>query len=192
MRLPKLHFVVRRAPSLLAAALVAATLGACGGDEAQPLARAEVLAPLRAAPPELADLHRRAGELVPGGPAALERELARLRGRPVVLNLWASWCPPCRDELPLLQREAAERGTRVAFLGVDVDDRRDAARRTLEEVFLPYPSVEDPDRRILRELGPAGLPATVIYDARGEVVNRRQGAYPDAAALAADLDRYAR
>ncbi len=184
--------MARPLPSLLAAALAALAVAGCGGDRAQPLARADVLTPLRGAPPELAALHGRAGELVPGGPEALERELARLRGRPVVLNLWAAWCPPCRDELPLLQRAAAERGDRVAFLGVDVDDRRDRARALLDEVFLPYPSVEDPDRAVLRDLGPAGLPATVYLDREGEVVYRRQGAYPDAETLAADLDRYAR
>ncbi len=187
--------MARSVPSLLAATLTALALAGCGvggGEQLEPLARADVLAPLRGAPPELAALHRRAGELVPGGPEALERELAPLRGRPVVLNLWAAWCPPCREELPLLQREAAERGSRVAFLGVDVDDRRARARALLEEIFLPYPSIEDPDRAVLRDLGPAGLPATVILDRRGEVASIRQGAYPDAATLAADLDRHAR
>lgn len=184
--------MARRLPPLLAAALAALALAGCGADATRPLTRAEVLGPLQGAPPELAALHERAGRLVPGGREALARELARLRGRPVVVNLWASWCPPCEAELPLLQRAAAQRGTEVAFLGVDVDDRRDHARRTLAEVFLPYPSIEDPDREVLRELGPAGLPATVFYNARGQVVNRRQGAYPDPESLARDLDRYAR
>jgi thiol-disulfide isomerase/thioredoxin len=187
--------VARPVPSLLAAALAALALAGCGAGGAEdvaPLARADVLAPLRGAPPELAALHRRAGRLLPGGRATLDRELAGLRGRPVVLNLWAAWCPPCRAELPLLQREAAARGTRVAFLGVDVDDRRDRARELLDDVFLPYPSVEDPRRAVLRDLGPAGLPATVFLDREGEVVFRRQGAYPDARTLADDLDRYAR
>lgn len=193
----------RAARAALAAAAVAAIvvvvvigLRQAGDDTAQgdprPLTREEVLEPLEGAPPQLAALHRRAGELVPGGTRALDAELRRLRGRPVVVNLWASWCGPCRFELPYFQAQASERGREIAFLGVDVNDEAAAARAFLRRFPVPYPSIEDPGSRVLQRLRVQGLPATAFYDTRGEMIFLHQGLYPTEAALADDIERHAR
>src|SRR5688572_1030754 len=82
---------------------------------------------LRGAPPELAALHRRSNVISESSVKGYEAELRKLRGRPVVVNAWASWCGPCKLEFPIFQRVSTRLGKRVAFLGVDVaDNRRDA------------------------------------------------------------------
>lgn len=176
-------------------AVVAVGLGQATSDDpaAEParLSREQVLAPLRDAPPDLARLHRRMGELVPGGERALRSELRALRGRPVVVNLWASWCAPCRTELPFFQAQAARRGTEVAFLGVNVEDSRRGALGLLDRFPVPYPSVEDPRRAVARALGAVGLPSTAFYDRRGRLELVHQGSYRTEADLAADIERYA-
>ena len=104
------------------------TTSGASGDAVAPLTRAQVSKPIAGAPAELAALHARVNELHGGGVKAFDAQLRALRGYPVVVNMWASWCDPCRRELPLLQREALARGARVAFLGVDVTDDADARR----------------------------------------------------------------
>ncbi len=152
---------------------------------------AETADALRGAPPPLAALHAQAGELLPGARTALRRRLDGLRGHPVVVNIWASWCGPCRDEMPVLQRVALSRGSEVAFVGVDLKDNRAAARRFLREVPLSYPSYEDPDGQIYNAYGLAGTPSTIFYDAAGRKTFTHQGPYPSLAALEDDIDRYA-
>ena len=120
---------------------------------------------------------REGDALIPGGLDAYEAELAKLEGHPVVVNLWASWCGPCRAEFPLFQRAAAEYGDRVAFLGVDSLDTDPAAETFLEQFPVPYPSVTDPDREIWDELRLRGLPGTAFYAADGELEYLRNGPY---------------
>lgn len=180
----------------LAAVLVIGLLQAGSKEQAsatapEPLSRAQVLAPLRGAPPELAALHRQASVLLDGGTDAYDRQLRALRGRPVVVNLWASWCAPCRFELPYLQRQAAERGKRVAFLGINVGDERGAAREMAAEFPMPYPSFEDPDARLLDRFGAQGLPVTAFYTADGELAFVHQGLFPSEQALSDAIERYA-
>jgi cytochrome c biogenesis protein CcmG/thiol:disulfide interchange protein DsbE len=123
---------------------------------------------------------------------AFESQLADLRGYPVVVNKWASWCGPCRFEFPFFQAQAAERGEEVAFLGVDSDDDPAAAATFLEELPLPYPSFSDPDQEIARLFDAREFPATAFYDSDGELVHTRLGGYGSEAELAADIERYAR
>jgi cytochrome c biogenesis protein CcmG/thiol:disulfide interchange protein DsbE len=147
---------------------------------------------LAGAPAPLAKLHGEANELLPGGLAAYERRIASLRGYPVVVNVWASWCGPCRFEFPVLQDLAARYGKRVAFLGVDSEDDADAASTFLESEPVPYPSYSDPDKDILDSFdGRGGLPDTAIYDRSGELVHFKQGPYTDHSELEADIKRYA-
>ena len=147
---------------------------------------------LAGAPAPLAALHRQAGELLPGGVEAYERRIAALRGYPVVVNVWASWCGPCRFEFPTFQELSARYGKRVAFLGVDSQDSDAAATTFLRDNPVPYPSYTDPDEEIAESIGASlGLPDTAFYDRAGELVHLKQGPYSDHADLEADIRRYA-
>jgi cytochrome c biogenesis protein CcmG, thiol:disulfide interchange protein DsbE len=101
--------------------------------------------------------------------------VSQVRRRPTVINLWASWCPPCRHELPLLQRAHAATGGRVQFLGVDVRDSRTTATEFLAAQGVSYAQVYDDQGVFPRALGFAGVPDTLVVDARGRVVLRRAG-----------------
>jgi thiol-disulfide isomerase/thioredoxin len=109
--------------------------------------------------------------------------LAGLRGRPTVLNLWASWCEPCREELPLLADLAATGSVRV--LGVDVQDDPGAALSLLTDAGVRYASVRDDASATKAPLRWVGLPMTVFVDTDGVVVHERRGVITDADELAA-------
>jgi len=179
--------------SICAAAIAAG--GCSSGEEPRSAApsQREARAALAGAPEPLAELHEQGGELLRGGPEAFRERLERLRGHPVVVNMWGSWCDPCRREFPYFQSQAIKRGKEVAFLGVDGQDSRPAAEEFLEEYPVSYPSYEDPDLRIAALMKAVGaFPATVFYDRRGRIAHLKQGEYPDEQALAADIERYAR
>lgn len=159
-------------------------------DELRPLSLEEVSRPLAGAPPELAALRRRVNELRPGGARALDAQLRALRGRPVVVNLWASWCDPCIFELPILQRQALKYGARVAFLGVNSADNPGDARKLSARFPMPYPSIQDPRQAVAGRYGAVGLPATAFYDARGRRT-LHQGRFTSEAQLSAAIERYA-
>jgi thiol-disulfide isomerase/thioredoxin len=147
---------------------------------------------LAGSPAPLAALHKQANDLLPGGIDAYEERLAELRGYPVVVNVWASWCGPCRFEFPVLQKLSARYGKRVAFIGVNSEDSDDAASTYLKEEPVPYPSYSDPDKEILSSLGAfGGLPDTAFYDRAGELVNLKQGPYSEDSELEGDVRRYA-
>ncbi|WP_254781900.1 TlpA disulfide reductase family protein [Modestobacter sp. DSM 44400] len=101
--------------------------------------------------------------------------LDRLAGRPTLLNLWATWCGPCREEMPLLQEAHARSGEQVRFLGVDVQDDPEAARWFLDEHGIGYPHLVDREGELLRGLGMHGLPVTLALDGDGRVVDRAVG-----------------
>ena len=146
---------------------------------------------LAGSPPALAALHKQANDLLPGGTDAYEKRIAALRGYPVVVNVWASWCGPCRFEFPVLQKLSAQYGTKVAFLGLNSEDSDDAAATFLREEPVPYPSYTDPDKDIFDSLDAVGLPDTAFYDESGELVYLKQGPYRDNSELEADVRRYA-
>lgn len=109
--------------------------------------------------------------------AAGRLSLAELRGVPIVLNAWASWCPPCQQEAPVLQRawrRAAPGG--VLFVGLDVQDVREDALVFLRELGITYPNVADRGNATARRYRVAGLPTTFFLDARGRMVGRVLGA----------------
>ena len=97
-----------------------------------------------------------------------------LRGTPVVVNLWASWCEPCKVEMPRLA-EAATEHSGVQFLGVDSLDSRDGAETFIAEYSVPFPSLFDPDGVIRNELESLGLPVTVFFDADGKQIAKVDG-----------------
>jgi cytochrome c biogenesis protein CcmG/thiol:disulfide interchange protein DsbE len=103
-----------------------------------------------------------------GGPAV---SVAQLRGRPVVLNFWASWCAPCRQEAGALQAAAQRWSDRVSFLGVDIQDTDAAATAYQSELRAPYP-VGPPASGIPAAYGVKAPPETFFLDARGVVAAR--------------------
>ena len=122
--------------------------------------------------------------------AAYDKMLARERGTPVLVNIWASWCGPCRQEAPFLAAASRTYGDRVRFVGVDILDARDSARAFMREFEWTYPSVYDPNAAIRDGLGILGQPATLFYDADGTLVKRWSGPLTEEA-LTANLERIA-
>jgi thiol-disulfide isomerase/thioredoxin len=108
------------------------------------------------------------------GPTASPK---RLRGDVVVLNFWASWCPPCRAESPILERVFQHTSPQgVAFVGVDEKDSRSAAETFTRDKQLTYPSVFDPDGSVAAAWpGASGLPYTFILDRNGRIAVRIVG-----------------
>ena len=123
------------------------------------------------------------------GPGTVD--IARLHAKPEVINLWASWCGPCRDEMPMLEREHDRLGGRVVFLGVAVKDSRSAARSFLRRHGISYPQVIDPDGDLPLQLRLQGVPNTLFVDASGAVVDRVIGRL-DEESLAEGLSRLTR
>lgn len=103
--------------------------------------------------------------------------LAELRGQPVVLNFWASWCPPCRVEAPRLERRwRTARRQRVLFVGLNMQDLLEDARDFIDEFGLSYPNVRDSGDDVARDWGVTGLPETFFISASGRVVAHVIGA----------------
>lgn len=184
-------FTARRALALalLLAAPVAAACG--GGGEGNP----EPSEPA-AAPPadgaELRKLETEANRILDGGVDAFKARLAALRGHPIVVNQWASWCPPCREEFPFFQSLAEKYRGKVAFIGVDSADNREDAREFLEKFPTPYPHYWDPDLEVARVFkGGQAFPTTAFYDASGELTQTHAGAYATEAKLDEDIRRFA-
>jgi cytochrome c biogenesis protein CcmG/thiol:disulfide interchange protein DsbE len=185
-------FVAARACALLVLGVL--LMSGCGAQQADVSVPtpAQARHELAGSPVALASLHRQGGRLLDGGLDAYDARLAELRGRPVVVNAWASWCGPCKFEMPYFARAAVRFGRRVAFLGINAGDVDARARAFLATHYVPYPSYVDPHDQIASDVGVrAGLPTTVFYDRDGEVAFVHQGQYRDEAALAADVKRYA-
>ena len=95
--------------------------------------------------------------------------LDELRGSVVVLNFWASWCDPCREEADVLQKAWSEHDDDVLFVGLDQQDLTEDARAFLREFRLTYPVVRDPTNRTARDWGVTGLPETWFISPGGKV-----------------------
>ena len=129
----------------------------------------------------------RGGQLLPSTPTQLpsfdrakfHQLLAQLKGKPVVVNFWGSWCGPCEQEAPRLAEAARRFSGRVQFLGVDVFDDRAPARAFIRLFGWSYPSVFDNPASIEGSLGMSGQPVTVFFDAAGRQVFVRPGAVRD-------------
>ena len=170
---------MRRALTALAAvalvAILVIGLSQAGGDSGTAPAPerfdlAQAKRKLAGSPPPLASLHEQSSTILEGGADAFEKRLDSLKGHPVVINKWASWCRPCR--------------------AVNAADKRPAAERFLAERPLPYPSYEDPGEKIARSLKAAKyFPMTVFVDPRGRTYIHT-GEYRSRADLEADIDRY--
>jgi thiol-disulfide isomerase/thioredoxin len=102
-------------------------------------------------------------------------DIATYAGRPVVINIWASWCPGCNQEAADLER-FAQRHPEAQLVGVDIQDNSSAAKAFYQRWGWHHPSVNDPDERIASRLGLQGLPTTIFLDARHRIVTRIVGA----------------
>lgn len=166
-------------PAPTASATSPATLPPAGpgakGKVSGEIAALKAKAGIEACPP--ADTREATGEkalpsiVLPclGGGTAVR--LSSLLDQPTVINVWASWCAPCRKELPLLARAHREFGTQVRFLGIDAGDDASAAIGLLDELDATFPQVSDADMRTKAVLGYAsGLPLTVFVDAHGRML----------------------
>ncbi len=155
-----------RARLVMAALLVALATTACSGGASTSTA----LGP--------------SGSLLPPNPTALpqfdpqsfRQLLSQLRGRPVVINVWASWCGPCVVEAPDIAAAAREFQGRVQFLGVDVLDQLGPARTFIRKYGWSFPSVFDPTAAIRNDLGFIGQPVTLVLDGSGKRVFTQSGA----------------
>lgn len=145
---------------------------------------------LSGSPSTLASLHRQASELI-GSANALKHRIASLHGYPIVLNVWASWCGPCRQEFPLLAAASASFGRKVAFLGYDSNDEASSARAFLSKHHVSYPSYAGADTEIASITAIKGTPTTIYIAPDGKVANVHIGAYETQTTLNQDIERYA-
>ena len=106
-----------------------------------------------------------------------EGSLADYRGKPVLLNFWASWCDPCKDEAPLLERAHRElQREGGAVLGVTVSDQSDDSRAFLKQYGLSFPSLRDVEGALGRDFGTTGVPETFAIDREGRIAAISRGA----------------
>jgi thiol-disulfide isomerase/thioredoxin len=162
------------------------------GSGAARLTAAQTRALLAGSPGPLAALHAQGGMLLEGGAPALHARLAALKGYPIVINKWASWCVPCQEESAAFQRVSAEYGARVAFIGIDSEDpHRADALAFLKSFPVSYPSYYDKSGALgLQVTDSTFRPTTVFIPAHGTRYIR-EGQYPSAARLRRDVERYA-
>ena len=186
-----------RAAVLAVAALVALggvlllTRGSDSSDKQAPEDPAAERA-FQDAPAPLRGLYADRNKLLDGGPEAFSARVDQLRGYPIVVNKWASWCGPCRAEFPIFQEAAVQEARRVAFIGVNSSDNDEDARTFLTDFPLPYPSYRDPDLKVARVFNGVGaFPTTAFYDKAGKLAYVHQGPYDSVEELLADVRRYA-
>ncbi|ROO62840.1 thiol-disulfide isomerase/thioredoxin [Micromonospora sp. Llam0] len=106
-------------------------------------------------------------------------DVAAVRG-PAVINFWGSWCKPCREELPALQRLADRTAGQLHLIGVNTYDDRDPAVAVAEDLGLRFPSLVDRDRQLLLAVERVGLPLTLFVDGDGEIRRTYEGTVDDA------------
>ena len=101
--------------------------------------------------------------------------LAAYRGQPLVVNLWAAWCTPCRTEMPLIDATAARDQGKVAVVGVTSDDNQSGLEKVVADTGVHYPILRDDRGRLSSQLHVVGLPTTLAFDSSGRLVDRHDG-----------------
>lgn len=107
------------------------------------------------------------------GPSRL---LSDFRGKPLIINVWASWCGPCQAEMPSLQRLAKRAGQQVHVIGISTDDYHDRAESFVRTFGIGFPNFIDSKLRLEHMLGAERLPLTLLVDAQGKVLAKHYGA----------------
>lgn len=167
--------MIRRAALILV--MMAGMIG-CGGEKQQATTQSPVVM-TEGSPARDFTLKTAEGKTV---------TLSGLRGKPVVINFWASWCPPCRKEMPVLKNAAGTYEGKVQFVGVNLQDSQTAFSEALEEFGLPYPNGKDEDLAISQAYGVTVLPKTFFINKDGIVSYVHAGAI-DEATLAAAIQK---
>ena len=144
---------------------LAVVLAACGGASTDPSDR-----------PDLTETSAQ----------EFEQHLAGI-DRPAVVNVWASWCLPCRSEAPLLNTASQEYGADIEFIGVAVNDSQEGAKEFLDEFGLEFDHFFDRDREVPNFFGGIGTPITFFFGPRGELVSTHNGVVDDRT-LALNID----
>jgi thiol-disulfide isomerase/thioredoxin len=147
---------------------------------------------LAGSPAPLAAIHQQADRLL-GGKPALAARIRSLRGYPIVINAWASWCDPCRAEFGLLGYASASYGRQVAFLGGDVSDSAGDAQSFLAQHPVSYPSYQMSltDLTAIVPQGIVGTPTTIFLNRVGKVVYVHTGQYLSQGSLDDDIETHA-
>jgi cytochrome oxidase Cu insertion factor (SCO1/SenC/PrrC family)/thiol-disulfide isomerase/thioredoxin len=146
---------------------------------------------LAGSPVALSFLHEQASRLV-GSVSGLRSRLAKLRGYPVVLNVWAQWCDACKEEFPLFASASAAYGTKVAFLGFDANDPESSkAQQFLNEHHVSYPSYAGESSEIAWLAPLQNLPDTIYISPQGKVLYTHIGQYETEGTLASNIEHYA-
>jgi cytochrome c biogenesis protein CcmG, thiol:disulfide interchange protein DsbE len=177
--------------ALATALVVVGCAGSGAGNPDSRISAEQATQPISGASAQLASIRAQGNQLLSGGNDAFDARLQALRGTPVVVNKWASWCGPCRFEFPWFQSLGETRGGQIAFLGVNSNDSDGSAKQFLSELPLPYPSYSDPDLKIAQDLGgpPQAFPTTTFYDRSGKQVFSHPGVYANEQDLVADVNR---
>jgi cytochrome c biogenesis protein CcmG, thiol:disulfide interchange protein DsbE len=118
---------------------------------------------------------RRAPELPSQVLSGHRVDLASLRGKPALVNFWASWCAPCKQEAPELKRFSQSLGDQATLVGVDWGDSADNARAFIAKAGWTYPVLRDPSQKVGTQYGLNGLPTTFVLDSDGNIVRTLQG-----------------
>jgi cytochrome c biogenesis protein CcmG/thiol:disulfide interchange protein DsbE len=102
-------------------------------------------------------------------------DLSALRGKPALVNFWASWCAPCKEEAPELKRFDGNLGDKANLIGVDWNDTPDNAKKFIAQAGWKYPILRDPSQQVGYAYGLNGLPTTFVLNSRGEIVETLRG-----------------
>jgi len=179
--------------ALVAVGLTQALKSERGVDRPSRLTVAQMHTRLLGSPPPLAWLHDRAGQVLGGGQAALRAREGALRGYPIVINKWASWCGPCRAEFGAFQHAAVDFGRQVAFIGLDSgESRRADAEAFLRSFPVSYPSYYDASGRLGLQVTDSSFTPVTVFVATDGRRYIHQGPYANVQALERDVARYAR